>query len=198
MNSICLESYARTLLSQPLSAIHCSIATLVPFTYLDDLISSGILLAFTITDASVILVRQTSPTNSLHSLEKKMIAFNTLSFVTGLFLRNCSSSEANARWIHALTILVCLCTLFIGYQIQTYCRWTRNEQSTKVFLTPFVPLLPLTGCFVNLYLIAQLELSGLLAISGYVVFFVGLYLYHVHVSKPSWRHVLAERTVSMQ
>ena len=38
-----------------------TIATFVPFRFLDDLISSGILIAFTLTDTSVILVRHESP-----------------------------------------------------------------------------------------------------------------------------------------
>lgn len=156
------------------------IATFVPFSYLDDLISSGILLAFTITDVSVILVRQTPETDSPFPIEKKIIAFNTLSFVTSLFLRNCSSNDTTARSIQILTIFSCAATLFIGYQIQIHSDWSRNKLHSGVFLAPFMPALPLTGCFVNLYLIAQLELSGLLAITGYIGVFLGLYVYKMY------------------
>ena len=133
------------------------------------------------TDVSVILVRQASPTDvSCYPLKNKVVAFNILSFVTGFLLRSFYSHDATARWVQILTIFSCVGTLFIGYKIQTHCNWSRNQQSIGLFLTPFVPILPLIGCFVNLYLIAQLELSGLLAIIGYVGLFVGFYFYHVH------------------
>jgi APA family basic amino acid/polyamine antiporter len=157
------------------------IATLVPFTYLDDLISSGILLAFTMTDASVILARQTPPTDvTCYPLEKKVVAFNFLSFVTGLLLREYFSHDTAARWIQIFSILSCAGTFFIAYKIQNHCNWDCNKQIIGTFLTPFVPTLPLLGCFVSLYLIAQLELSGLLAIIGYVGMFVGFYFYQNH------------------
>lgn len=148
---------------------------------------------------SVILVRQGPPTgSSSFPLEKKVVAFNSISFVTGLLLRICSSKDATARWIQILTIFSCVGTLFIGYQIQDHCGWVRNQQSIGLFLTPFMPTLPLIGCFVNLYLIAQLELSGLLAIIGYVGVFVGFYFYHVHRTKRSERsRNETERMLSM-
>ena len=172
------------------------IATVVPFTYLDDLVSSGILLAFAMTDASVILARQTPPADATcYPLEKKMVAFNFLSFVTGLLLRNYFSHDTTARWIQILTIFSCAGTFFIGYKIQNHCSWTHNKQMTGTFLTPFVPTLPLIGCFVSLYLIAQLELIGLLAIFGYVGMFVGFYFYHSQ--KRASRRIDVESMLSM-
>lgn len=148
------------------------------------------------TDASVILARQTSPTDiTCFSLENKMVAFNFLSFVTGLLLRSCVSQDATARWIQILTIISCAGTLFIGYKIQNHCSWTHNKQITGTFLTPFVPTLPLIGCFVSLYLIAQLEFSGLLAIFGYVGMFVGFYIYHTQ--KRASRRIDVESMLSM-
>lgn len=130
------------------------------------------------TDASVILARQTPPADdTCYPLENKVVAFNILSFVTGLLLRSYLSHDATASWIQILTILSCAGTCFLGYKIQNHCSWTHNKHSE--FLTPFVPTLPLIGCFVSLYLIAQLELSGLLAIFGYVGMFVGFYFYQI-------------------
>lgn len=170
--------------------LHHRIATLVPFTYLDDIVSAGILLAFTMTDVSVILVRQTSPVDDrCFTLGTKLMAFNVSSFVTSLLLRGCYSNTAKSGLVKILSAISCAGTAFIGYKIQSHCRWENKPQSRDVFLSPFVPTLPLVGCFVNLYLIAQLELSGLLATFGYVGTFVGLYFYHVR--KRSNRRVEA-------
>lgn len=130
-------------------AIMISIATIVPFAYLDDLISSGILIAFTITDTSVILVRQASPDNNPFLLERMLIAFHTLSILSGFLLRNCLSLGVTGAVVRFMTLLSCLGTLFIGNRIRTHCPFN-DEPSTGLFLTPFVPALPLCGCFVSI------------------------------------------------
>ncbi len=63
------------------------IATLVPFAYLDDLISAGILLAFSLTDASVVLLRCESPKRNPFLLQKLLFAFNVFSLFMGLLLK---------------------------------------------------------------------------------------------------------------
>jgi APA family basic amino acid/polyamine antiporter len=165
-------------------AIMITIATLVPFAYLDDLISSGILVAFTITDASVILVRRTSPHESPHLLENLLVAFNLFSLLTGFLLRNCLSLGVTGQAVRFLTVVSCLCTLFVGNRIRSHCpskktlmQWHSNEPNAGLFLTPFVPVLPLCGCFVNLYLISQLEMTGLVAIFGYIGLAILLYMW---------------------
>ncbi|KAL7532959.1 hypothetical protein ACHAXR_004958 [Thalassiosira sp. AJA248-18] len=151
-------------------AIMIIIATAVPFSYLDDLISSGILVAFTITDSSVILVRRESPHGNPYLLERMLAAFLILSLLSGFLLRNCLSTGVTGHAVRAMTLFSCLGTLFIGNRIRTHCPKKKSCSAPNVdlFLTPFVPILPLCGCFVNLYLIAQLEITGLAAIFGYI------------------------------
>lgn len=133
-----------------------AIATIVPFAYLDDLISSGILIAFTMTDTSVILVRKTSPRDSPFMLEKLIAVFHILSLLTGFLLRNCLSTGPTGVAVRFMTLVSCICTLFVGNRIRTHCpskkslvQWHSNEPSAGLFLTPFVPILPLCGCFVS-------------------------------------------------
>ena len=132
------------------------IATLIPFAYLDDLISSGILIAFTMTDASVILVRQTSPHDKPYLLERLLVLFHALSLLCGFLLRNCLSTGATGHAVRFFTVVSVICTTFTGYKIQTDCprkrtllEWHSNEPNPDLFLTPFVPVLPLCGCFVR-------------------------------------------------
>lgn len=129
--------------------IMIAIATIVPFQYLDDLISSGILIAFTITDTSVILVRKSSPHDNPVMLERLIVIFHLLSFLSGLLLRNCST-ETTGDAVRIMTVLFCACTLFTGYRI-SLCPSSelRPNTSADLFLTPFVPTLPLVGIFVS-------------------------------------------------
>lgn len=184
-------------------AIMIAIATIVPFAYLDDLISSGILIAFTITDTSVILVRQTSPHDKPYMLEKLLAMFHMLSLVSGFLLRNCLSTGVTGKAVRFLTVVSAILTLLVGNRIRTHCptkkslmQWHSNEPTPSgLFLTPAVPTLPLCGCFVNLYLVSQLELTGLFAIFGYCGLAALLYIYrrerHVQIGDPP------ERMISM-
>jgi len=130
-------------------AIMIFIATLVPFSYLDDLISSGILIAFTMTDASVILVRQTSPQDNPFLLERLMMAFHGFSLVSGFLLRSCVTTGPTGLVLRFITAVSCFCTLFIGNSIRTHCPNKSKDPVEGLFLTPFVPVLPLCGCFVS-------------------------------------------------
>ena len=133
------------------------IATFVPFSMLDDLISSGILVAFTMTDASVILVRQTSPQNNPHLLEELLAVFIILSILCGFLLQNCLAIGITGYAVRIMTVLSCFSAFFVGNRIRTQCptrrslmQWHSNEPKSDLFLTPFVPILPLAGCFVSL------------------------------------------------
>jgi amino acid transporter len=60
------------------------IATFCPFTYLDDLISAGILVAFSMTNSCLILLRCESPVAQPKLLPHCLVVYNILCFVTAL------------------------------------------------------------------------------------------------------------------
>jgi len=170
-------------------------ATLVPFTYLNDLISAGILLAFTMTNTSVILIRQSSPSDKPYLLEKLMVCFHSLSLLTGFMLKSSLLAKSTAKLTHLLSVTFCLSNIFIGYKIQTQCQskrslmqWHSNEPNPSMYLAPFVPILPLCGSFVNLYLIAQLDRIGLMMIFCYVGSAIGFYFYNLQYGKKNTAH----------
>jgi amino acid transporter len=153
------------------------VAALVPFAHLDDLISSGILIAFTITDASVILlVRQKSPAEKPSLLKSSLLAFVVGSLLSGFLLWVWIGFGRTGGGICILTVLSCFTTAALGYIMATKCERVK-ETNSGLFLTPFVPVLPLAGIFINLYLISQLESTGLVMISGYIGISVGSYWY---------------------
>ena len=60
------------------------ISAFVPFTYLDDLISAGILLAFSMTNSCLVLLRCESPIDHPYLLEHLLICYNALCFVSSM------------------------------------------------------------------------------------------------------------------
>jgi amino acid transporter len=144
-------------------AVMIIIATVVPFAHLDDLISSGILIAFTITDASIILVRHTSPHDEPFKLERLLIVFHVLSLVSGLLFKNCISEEETGHAVRVMTLTSCAGSLIIGNLIRTKCPRV-DEADPGFFLTPAVPILPLCGCFVSKYLVNVLQIYNWLVV----------------------------------
>lgn len=111
-------------------------ATFVPFSYLDDFVSAGILVAFTITNCSLVVMRLESLN---HSLEKLLALFNACSFLTCMIL----SHAGHIGWI-----LIPL-PIFLACKISWTCPPTRfgNTQvytHEKYFTTPLVPYLPVS------------------------------------------------------
>ncbi len=60
------------------------IASLVPFEHLNDMISAGILVAFCMTDSSLIIMRHESPINEPGKVERQVGLFNISSLIFGI------------------------------------------------------------------------------------------------------------------
>lgn len=163
-------------------AIMIVIATVVPFAHLDDLISSGILIAFTITDASVILVRHTSPHDEPFVLERLLVVFHLLSLVSGLLFQKCISEEVTGHADRFMTLISFAGNLIVGNLIRTKCPRV-DEADPGFFLTPAVPVLPLFGCFVNIVLITRMEIKALCVLSGYLTLALLGYFYSLHMGR---------------
>jgi len=160
-----------------------AIATFVPFTYLNDLISAGILVAFTMTDMSVILLRRESPSHNPLLLEKLLGWFNFLSFALGISLRHYSMSLPGQ--IFSLILFLSLLSLVFFISTKTKCHMSIS--GAESFQTPFVPYLPLFAIFLNWYLIGQLEVWGLFLLAAYICISVLFYFMY------SFKHSVGNR-----
>ena len=113
------------------------IATFVPFTYLNDLISAGILIAFSMTDASVILLRHKSPENKPLYLEKLLGAFNVLAIISGILVSYCADTFEG----QCFSALFGLLLLAVGFELQKVCARSPSSESTPAdkegFKTPW-------------------------------------------------------------
>jgi len=167
------------------------IATFVPFGYLDDLISAGILVAFSMTDCCLVIMRCDPPFGQpTHFLNQCLVGYNALCFVTALFITHLW--DAVTILGPAITLICCTATFWLATYIGRFPlsatfgvgggesslstsvqpssphHHHQNQQQTVYFKTPLVPHLPLAGMFVNWYLIAQLEFVGLMLLLLYI------------------------------
>lgn len=163
------------------------IAGFVPFTYLDDLISAGILIAFTMTNSCLVLLRCDS--SSPHLVEQHLVVYNTLCFVTSLLWSHEFTWvpwQLLWTWLSTLALAGSIVTLawqcpesahFGGSILPAQHRHSIEGQTQEaIFQTPWVPYLPCFGMAVNWYLIAQLEAYGLILLIVYLGLTVGVYL----------------------
>lgn len=158
------------------------IASFVPFDNLNDMISAGILIAFAMTDASLVLMRYDSPDDHEGLVERLLGWFNLTSFLWSVAVTH--------FWEHVLGKIVALLCAYkwirsiygLTYQCtpaETFGGKTRRSSSgvgdmsmssNAYFKTPFMPYIPCLGIFVNWYLVAQLELLGI----GLLLAYLGL------------------------
>lgn len=151
------------------------ISTCVPFTYLNDLLSAGILVAFCMTDSSVLLMRYSSPDDKPHLLEKLVAGYNALSFITALMI---SHSFGRTIIVISCTFTVTACILISHLcQKATYFGGARASMFFKkqgvsdddYFRVPWLPFTPCAGIFLNWLLVAQLEALGLSLLVLYIL-----------------------------
>ncbi len=146
------------------------VSTCIPFTYLNDLISAGVLMAFSMTAASVILIRQENPKSEPYLLERSLVKFNVLSLSMGLLL-HLGFDDLMGQLLPLINAM-----MLIGLAMKigsTYPMKRGGEEG--YFETPCVPYLPLLAQFMNWYLIGQLGTLTILLLIGYVGFAILLY-----------------------
>ena len=172
------------------------IATFIPFTYLDDFVSAGILIAFSITNSSLVILRHESPIHQPSLLRNLLIRFNIMSFVFCMTFVHGLLKTGMMEEI--VLVLLFLSTWFICFQIWWKCpstvkfgcdyttTTTTNTHNDSIgskeggeqqsngdddgyyFQAPFCPWLPCLGTFVNWYLISQLEMTGIVLLLLYL------------------------------
>lgn len=151
------------------------IATFVPFNYLDDLISAGILVAFSMTNACLVLMRCESPASHPGDLERCLAVYNAACLVTAVLW-------SHDFWFLPLQSTIAFLSTFVTLSMVAYMAlWypksahfggsislpptisaaTTNSRvlasfqsfdSSRHFQTPLVPYLPCFGMAVNWYL----------------------------------------------
>lgn len=156
-------------------------ATFVPFSYLDDFVSAGILLAFTVTNCSLVIMRRKSPESQPNLLRNLLVWYNLCALLTCLTM---SHLNAPHGWI--LALLFGSLALIIATKMARQCppllefgnttdKASLFNDDKKYFSTPFVPFIPCMGMIVNYFLISQLSFTGIALLGAYTLFAVVAY-----------------------
>ncbi|KAL7543121.1 hypothetical protein ACHAXR_012545 [Thalassiosira sp. AJA248-18] len=166
-------------------------ATFVPFSYLDDFVSAGILIAFTVTNCSLVIMRRESPESNPFLLQKLLAWFNLFSFLTCLTVSHGAQTLIGRVFAVLMGCLVCT---VITTKISRQCPPTQSFGNTtgktaqiygnkKYFSTPLVPYLPCLGVFANYFLISQLSFLGIGLLFMYTLVAILIYfMYGAHNS----------------
>ena len=154
------------------------VALFVPFTYLNDMISAGVLLSFNLTNSSLIIVRKQHATKSRYCLEY-VTYYNILCFISAMLFIYVDLSSV---WL-LFPILSLVGVFFIIYQLAANCVETEDPEKEFQYRVPYMPFTPLIGIYLNYYLVAQLQWYSLLMILGYV--FLGIVFYFSYSMKHS-------------
>lgn len=175
------------------------IATFVPFTYLNDLISAGILVAFSMTNSCLVLLRCESPPDRPGLLELLLGMYNALCFLSAMLWSHTWSYlpfQTLAAVFSSIATVVCFAQLVrqcpasthFGGSILRDGEYTSERHVTHepgavaetapfdYFVTPFVPYWPCVGMLVNWYLIAQLDVTGILLLCLYLGLTAAIYM----------------------
>lgn len=178
-------------------AICTVIALLVPFKYLDDMISAGVLISFNLTNSSLIIIRRCDNANP-YPCTTALILFNISSVLLHVLLVNLAIHGSHFM----LTVQVCIAAvLLLSLVICTYyisCKCPENDdpESVHQFRVPGLPFVPLFGIFMNYLLLAQLSLTGIGLMFCYFgvasVFYFGYGIHNSKGNNTGWREILTE------
>jgi len=164
------------------------VALFLPFRALEDVISAGVLLAFNLTNSSLIVVRRIHPTRP--SANRILVLFfNILALGACFMWQNLGTA---LPWL-PLNVLVTVAAVVPLVLLQVTC--PDHPSQDGHFTTPFVPWVPALGAAFNWFLLTQLSWEGL----GLVLAYLGasLFLYATYGFRNSkggrtgWREVLS-------
>jgi len=147
------------------------VATFVPFTHLNDMISAAVLVAFCMTNTSLILMWHEPPEDHPNLAMQLMGGFNVAAFAMSVLW-----THSNGGFFgQTLVILAGVCGIACVVLLCKWCPQTASFGGSCMaygghdgyFHTPFMPITPCLGILVNTYLISQLELEGIAALLFY-------------------------------
>jgi len=150
----------------------------VPFSYLDDFVSAGILIAFSVTNTSLVLLRHEAPEDKPFLLEKLPAFTNLLSFATALIACHAFDSPTGMSLVLCFSVTIILLSVYMSRSCpRTTFGGKRaiSNDTTRYFKTPLLPHIPVLGNFANWYLVAQLSFLGIFLLLLYVCLATWIY-----------------------
>ncbi|KAL3943493.1 MAG: hypothetical protein SGBAC_002458 [Bacillariaceae sp.] len=165
-------------------AVMVLIATFIPFTHLNDMISCAVLTALSLTDTSLVLLWYPSPKDQPGLSESVMTTFHASALITGIMLSHFAASRTGKTFAVISFLLMIVCMIILVRRcprVQTFGKRHGpgpTSEESDYFVTPFMPMLPCFGIFVNWYLISLLEITGIMLHLGFLALAVLYYLFY--------------------
>eukprot|EP00501_MAST-03F_sp_TOSAG23-6_P000607 GSMAST32.ASY1.ANO1.628.1 assembled CDS len=129
------------------------IAVFVPFTHLEDVICTGVLISFNMTNVALILVLKSTNTFSPENIGPALLWFYIMFTIISAFLITYSDFNEHSNTVPISTVLFSV-AVAIMYDI---------------FKVPLVPFIPCVGIALNTYLISTTKWESLLLTVGFLV-----------------------------
>lgn len=175
------------------------VASFIPLSYLDDTVSAAVLVAYTMTNSSLILCRYHSPADKPHLLEKLLLSVNVLEYTASLLWVHSYDSMAG-RFVAVVAALMAFMSCVEIYRkcpkshvfgrgsssVVNLMKEHESHVEEHFFRAPFLPFLPCMGMFINWYLVAQLEVEGIITLAGFFGVAAACYL-AAHGSSNAFR-----------
>lgn len=146
---------------------------------LSELVSIGTLVAFITINACVILVRMREDEYLVQNNVRHTIALFLVLYVAGVAITSISYVVGAPSF---LTLLMCT-TFFLPFSVVLYLYASHAAPATSPlpdqhFLCPAVPLIPLVGMGVNIYVVCHLSYITVVSYSAWLV--LGILLYFAY------------------
>jgi len=161
-------------------AVMTLVALLAPFNVLDGICSAGVLVAFQLTNCSLVLVRVDEAARAGADSARPrwlLLRFCVASLAATVALDRATKGAPAAPCLIVAAALF-LASLFFGRGISAHCRLP--DPATKAYYVgyraPGVPWVQLLSLYCNWYLLAQLDASMLLAFVLYAFLALAFYL----------------------
>jgi APA family basic amino acid/polyamine antiporter len=191
-----------------LSGALCTfIAVFIPFAYLDDMISAGVLLSFNLTNTALIITRRGTCTTSrssknvrhtTSSCEYYMIVYHIVALVLAYNITYITFSGITSNILLLIPLfLLSVAAGYITWRIYIDCPENDDPNKDIEYRVSFVPFTPLFGIFINYILFAQLSFHGVVLIVGYYTLATLFYLvYGIHGNDAPWKRQLCMTNTS--
>ncbi|EQC27209.1 hypothetical protein SDRG_15011 [Saprolegnia diclina VS20] len=168
----------------------CLVALFVPFSYLWNLVSFGILMSFNMTNSALILNRtRDSSAHIVYKLTGALVATSCLS----MFLFEKGYVEATDSATGYLVASMILLALVFALAIIIFVKCPQNVGPRECYRAPLVPFVPALAITINWFLIAQLPARdigyGFIWIGVAIVFYFA-YGFRNSAGKDGWATML--------
>jgi basic amino acid/polyamine antiporter, APA family len=174
------------------------VAIFVDFSYLNDLISAGILVSFNLSNCALIQIRRQNPTNPT-TTKYYLVAFNLIAIFTASLYANADLGNNAVLFFIALGLF---CVFMIPFIVFYYCPEVPDPDAAGQYRVPLMPFFPFFAMFINYVLLSFLTAFGaylFIAYSGSAVVFYYVYGVHYSVGNNSgWKEKLDAYKVIQQ